>query len=157
MRRYGFVLTAVAGIALLAVLVPYFDAAQPRGLSVTRKQARRAADVEARHLGVDLDRAYAVMVWDDSALLEDELARDPVRRRRADRDPVVSAILGGYFVTYFRPGLEKRPDIAETLNASFDRMLARYRQVQAEMPELAPKPKKRDFRRRKGGQKPRSK
>ena len=41
-------------------------------------------------------------------------------------------------------GLEKRPDIAETLNASFDRMLARYREVQAEMPELAPKPKKRD-------------
>ena len=46
-------------------------------------------------------------------------------------------------------GLEKRPDIAATLNASFDRMLARYRQVQSEMPELAPKPKKRDFRRRK--------
>jgi DTW domain-containing protein YfiP len=46
-------------------------------------------------------------------------------------------------------GLEKRPDIAETLNASFDRMLARYRDVQAEMPELAPKPKKRDYRRRK--------
>jgi len=48
-------------------------------------------------------------------------------------------------------GLEKRPEIAETLNASFDRMLARYREVQAEMPELAPKPKKRDHRRRKRG------
>jgi DTW domain-containing protein YfiP len=46
-------------------------------------------------------------------------------------------------------GLEKRPDIAETLNGSFDRMLARYREVQAEMPELAPKPKKKDYRRRK--------
>ena len=45
--------------------------------------------------------------------------------------------------------LEKRPDIAETLNVSFERMLARYRQVQAEMPELAPKPKKKDYRRRK--------
>ena len=52
-------------------------------------------------------------------------------------------------------GLEKRPDIAETLNASFDRMLARYREVQAEMPELAPKPKKRDWRRK--GAKSRSK
>ena len=52
-------------------------------------------------------------------------------------------------------GLEKRPEIAETLNASFDRMLARYREVQADMPELAPKPKKRDWRRNKGG-KPRS-
>jgi DTW domain-containing protein len=49
-------------------------------------------------------------------------------------------------------GLEKRPDIAETLNGSFDRMLARYREAQSTMPELAPKPKpKRDYRRRKRG------
>src|SRR3954452_11328714 len=53
-------------------------------------------------------------------------------------------------------GLEKRPDIAETLNGSFARLLARYREVQATMPELAPKPKKRDYRRRKGA-KPKSK
>lgn len=44
-------------------------------------------------------------------------------------------------------GLEKRPDIAETLHASFERMLTRYREVQAEMPELAPKPAARDRRR----------
>jgi DTW domain-containing protein len=44
--------------------------------------------------------------------------------------------------------LERRPDIAATLNASFERMLMRYREVQRAMPELAPKPKKRDFRRR---------
>ena len=47
--------------------------------------------------------------------------------------------------------LEKRPDIPATLNASFERMLARYREVQREMPALAPKPKKRDFRRRRRG------
>jgi DTW domain-containing protein len=50
--------------------------------------------------------------------------------------------------------LEKRPDIAETLNASFERMLARFREVQGTSPELAPRPKprpKRDFRRRKRG------
>jgi DTW domain-containing protein YfiP len=46
--------------------------------------------------------------------------------------------------------LEKRPDIETTLNASFERMLAKYRGAQAVMPELAPKPKpKRDYRRRK--------
>ncbi|MBR0693142.1 tRNA-uridine aminocarboxypropyltransferase [Bradyrhizobium lablabi] len=44
--------------------------------------------------------------------------------------------------------LERRPEIAETLIGSFERMLARFREVQAKMPELAPKPKKRDFRRR---------
>jgi hypothetical protein len=50
--------------------------------------------------------------------------------------------------------LEKRPDIAETLNASFERMLARFRQVQGTHPDLVPRPKprpKRDFRRRKRG------
>ncbi|WP_298243061.1 tRNA-uridine aminocarboxypropyltransferase [uncultured Bradyrhizobium sp.] len=49
-------------------------------------------------------------------------------------------------------GLERRPDIADTLHASFERLLTRYREVQAEMPELAPKPVskgRRDFRRRK--------
>src|ERR1700692_1863871 len=47
-------------------------------------------------------------------------------------------------------GLEKRPDIAETLNGSFETMLAKYREAQRTMPELAPKPKpKRDYRRRK--------
>jgi DTW domain-containing protein YfiP len=46
--------------------------------------------------------------------------------------------------------LEKRPDIEATLSASFERMLARYREAQHSMPELAPKPKpKRDYRRRK--------
>jgi DTW domain-containing protein YfiP len=48
--------------------------------------------------------------------------------------------------------LEKRTDIEATLNASFERMLARYREAQAVMPELAPKPRpKRDYRRRKRG------
>jgi tRNA-uridine aminocarboxypropyltransferase len=48
--------------------------------------------------------------------------------------------------------LQKRPEIAATLNASFERMLARYREVERSHPELAPKPKprkKQDRRRRK--------
>ena len=46
--------------------------------------------------------------------------------------------------------LERRPEIAETLTAGFDRMLAKYREAQSVLPELAPKPKpKRDYRRRK--------
>jgi DTW domain-containing protein YfiP len=48
--------------------------------------------------------------------------------------------------------VEKRPDIAETLHGSFERMLAKYREAQSTLPELAPKPKpKRDYRRRKRG------
>ena len=46
--------------------------------------------------------------------------------------------------------LEKRPDIAETLHQSFERMLAKYRDARDVLPELAPKPRpKRDYRRRK--------
>ncbi len=46
--------------------------------------------------------------------------------------------------------LEKRPDIAATLKAAFERMLARYREAQPVLPELGPKPRpKRDYRRRK--------
>jgi len=68
-------------------------------------------------------------------------------RREPRRDGLATIEAAGLLLA----ALEKRPDIAETLNASFDRMLARYREVQAEIPELAPKPKKRDYRRRKRG------
>ncbi|NEW95436.1 tRNA-uridine aminocarboxypropyltransferase [Rhodopseudomonas sp. BR0G17] len=47
--------------------------------------------------------------------------------------------------------LEHRPEIETALLSAFDRMLARFKQVQAERPDLAPKPKKRDWRRRKRG------
>jgi DTW domain-containing protein YfiP len=43
--------------------------------------------------------------------------------------------------------LEGRPEIETTLNATFQRMLSQYKAVQTTMPELAPKPKKRDYRR----------
>ena len=66
-------------------------------------------------------------------------------RREPRRDGLSTIEAAGLLLA----GLEKRPEIAEALNASFERMLARYRDVQAEMPELAPKPKKRDWRRRK--------
>jgi tRNA-uridine aminocarboxypropyltransferase len=47
-------------------------------------------------------------------------------------------------------GLEKRPEISATLHSSFERMLAKYREAQILLPELAPKPRpKRDYRRRK--------
>ncbi len=44
--------------------------------------------------------------------------------------------------------LEGRPEIERALHATFTRMLARYREVQAATPELAPRPKpRRDYRR----------
>ena len=62
---------------------------------------------------------------------------------------VFAAYVLGLLATILVVGaLARRPAIPATLNASFERMLARYREVQRAMPELAPKPKKPDFRRR---------
>jgi len=71
-------------------------------------------------------------------------------RREPRRDGLLTIEAAGLLLA----GLEKRPDIAETLNGAFERMLMRFREVQGTMPELAPRPKpraKRDFRRRRRG------
>ncbi|RTL54696.1 MAG: DTW domain-containing protein [Bradyrhizobiaceae bacterium] len=44
--------------------------------------------------------------------------------------------------------LNKNEQIEAALLGAFERMLTRYRQVQAETPHIAPKPKKRDWRRK---------
>ncbi len=69
-------------------------------------------------------------------------------RREPRRDGLSTIEAAGMLIA----ALERRPELAATLNASFERMLARFREVQRATPELAPKPKgrpKRDFRRRK--------
>jgi DTW domain-containing protein len=71
-------------------------------------------------------------------------------RREPRRDGLSTIEATGLLLS----ALERRPDIAETLNGAFERMLTRFREVQGTMPELAPRPKpraKRDFRRRKRG------
>lgn len=76
----------------------------------------------------------------------------PSRYGRLRREPRSDGLSTIEAAATILAGLERRPDIAETLNASFERLLTRYREVQAEMPELAPKPApkgRRDFRRRK--------
>jgi DTW domain-containing protein YfiP len=68
-------------------------------------------------------------------------------RREPRRDGLSTIEAAGMLIS----ALERRPEIAATLNASFERMLTRFREVQHAMPELAPKPKpkpKRDYRRR---------
>src|SRR5437016_10570918 len=73
-------------------------------------------------------------------------SRDGELRREPRRDGLSTIEAAAMLLS----SLEKRPDIAETLHASFERMLAKYREAQRVLPELAPKPKpKRDYRRRK--------
>jgi DTW domain-containing protein len=76
--------------------------------------------------------------------------KHPSRYGKLRREPRRDGLSTIESVAMLLSALEKRPDIADTLNASFERMLAKYRESQAVLPELAPKPRpKRDYRRRK--------
>jgi DTW domain-containing protein len=76
--------------------------------------------------------------------------RQPSRYGKLRREPRRDGLSTIEAAAMLLAALEKRPDIAETLHASFERMLTKFRDVQGTMPELAPGPRpKRDFRRRK--------
>jgi serine phosphatase RsbU (regulator of sigma subunit) len=109
MKRLAPYALFVAGIVALYALVPRFNGAQPRGTSVTRGEAKVIADRAAAALGIPVDRAWANITWVHSGPLDQELEKDPARRRSAEDDPVIGPRLGGYKVTYYRPGLEKFP------------------------------------------------
>lgn len=99
--RIGLALFAAGGIAL-ALVVPYYGVAQPRGLSITRADAVRVADAEARTVGVDPDRAWRVVRWASSDILEKELGSNREWRKKAEADPALAPRLGFFMVTYFR-------------------------------------------------------
>jgi DTW domain-containing protein len=74
----------------------------------------------------------------------------PSRYGKLRREPRKDGLSTIEAVAMLLGGLERRPDIAQTLHSSFERMLAKYREAQSVLPELAPKPRpKRDYRRRK--------
>jgi DTW domain-containing protein YfiP len=76
----------------------------------------------------------------------------PSRYGRLRREPRRDTLSTIESVGLLIGSIEKRPDIAATLNASFERMLARYREIEKTHPELTPKPRPRpDFRRRRRG------
>ncbi|HKO59467.1 MAG TPA: PP2C family protein-serine/threonine phosphatase [Thermoanaerobaculia bacterium] len=107
MKRLVPLGACVVGIILLAVLIPRFNTAQPMGISVTRDEAHRIADVQARELGIPVDKAWTDEVWVGSPLLDRELDPDPARRLRANADPVIGPRLGGHRINYFRRGADK--------------------------------------------------
>ena len=74
----------------------------------------------------------------------------PSRYGKLRREPRADGLSTIEAAAMLLSGLEKRPDITDALHATFDRMLAKYREAQAMLPQLAPKPRpKRDYRRRK--------
>jgi hypothetical protein len=100
-------LACVAGIIVIVVLMPRFNAAQPQGIRLTRGDAVPIADAQARQLGIPVDRSWSILSWANSTLLDKELEPKPELRRRAIDDPTIGPRLGGYKRIYYRVGLEK--------------------------------------------------
>lgn len=108
MKRVAPYAICLIGAAALLLLVPLFNAAQPRGIRVTRADAIAAADAAAARFGIPVDRAWAILTRMESPLLEDELKNDPDRRRRAAADPTIGPRLGSYMRTFYRRDVPKR-------------------------------------------------
>lgn len=106
MKRLLPYLAFVAGIAALFLLIPRYAAVQP-AVDITRGDAREIADREAKKIGIPVDESWATITWVNAPHLDREFEKDPARRQRAALDPAIGPRLGGYRVTYHRPGLEK--------------------------------------------------
>src|SRR5262245_29403751 len=107
MKRFLPWAAFVAGLVLISLLMPRFNAAQPASIRLTRGDAARAADAEARRMGIPVDQAWTSTFWSDSAHIARELRENPDLRRRANDDPVLGPRLGGYKQTYYRHDVEK--------------------------------------------------
>jgi serine phosphatase RsbU (regulator of sigma subunit) len=132
MKRLSIHLAFVVGIAGLALLLPWFDPPQPEGISISRAQARAIADRQARELGIDVDKAWVVTVWENSPLLVEELDPRPELREKARTDRVVGPRIGYFTTTYFRPGLEKRPEFGSVYVGTDGTVLGARRRARAE-------------------------
>jgi DTW domain-containing protein YfiP len=150
--------------------VLYLGSAQPSGLATERDvvaltRKGEVADNQRAILGaiegvVLLDGTWSqakALWWRNPWMLKCQRVilnpERPSHYGRLRREPRREGLSTIEAAAMMLASLERRPDIAETLHASFERMLARYREVQSAMPELAPRPvpkgrPRRDFRRR---------
>ena len=103
-----YILISAVAIGALWWALPIVDDAQPRGIHVTREQAREIADQAARQHGIEVDDAWVVTYWATSPFLEERLAEEG-SREDAERDPFLAPRLGGFATQYYRLGQEKNP------------------------------------------------
>lgn len=131
-------MAGLAGAVALAFLLPVFDAPLPRGLKITRAEAKRIADTEAARLGIETTAAFPTITWESAPILEGELAATPALRRWVAANPVVGPRLGGFRVTYFRPGLEKFPEFGYVVVGVDGSVLGARRRLRAEEKGASP-------------------
>jgi hypothetical protein len=110
MKRLFPWLIAVAGVVVLLLVLPLYQPAQPRGIAVTRRNARTIANRAARQFGIISERSWATLVWYPPGILQKELRHHP-RRAEAWNDPVLGPRLDAYRVTYYDRVRAKFPAI----------------------------------------------
>ena len=91
---------ALAGTAIVLLVLPLYRPGQPRGISVTRPQARAIADKAARQVGIPVERSWSTITWSPSPFLSKELRNHP-RRNQAWEDPVIGPRMRTYRITYY--------------------------------------------------------
>ncbi len=100
MKRFLPWLLAIAGAAVVMLVLPLYRPGQPRGISMTRPAVKKIADQAARDVGIPVDRSWATITWSPSPFLSKELRNHP-RRNQAWEDPVVGPRMRTYRVTYY--------------------------------------------------------
>ena len=137
----------------ISLLILQHPQEQDRALGTARLTAMHFEDAVLK-IGLSWPSLSKALWWRNAWMLKCQRVilgpKQPSRYGKLRKEPRGDGLATIEAAAMLLAGLQKRPDIAETLNGSFERSLARYREVQTTMPELAPKPKKRDYRRRKG-------
>jgi len=106
MKRLIPYIAAAAGVIALLLALPVYRPAQPKGIQITRGDARAIADRAAREVGIPVERAWATLVWYPSGILDKEL-RNHVQQENAWNDPVLGPRLDAYRITYYHIGKDK--------------------------------------------------
>jgi MFS family permease len=135
MKRFAPFIACLVGIVALWLLIPQFNSSQPQGSRLTRTEAKAIADREAKKAGIPVEKSWSTLTWGGSTLLDQELDKDPERRRRAAADPAIGPRLGGYKATYFRRGLEKFVPYGDVvISAQTGEVLMQRTRMRAEEP-----------------------
>jgi len=110
MKRFLPIAACIAGTIIVLALLPRFNAGQPRGIRLTRGDARAIGEAAARQLGIPVDRTWEIISFRGSQLLNKELRDDSKRRLAANDDAVIAPRLGSYYVHFFYPNGPKYPE-----------------------------------------------
>lgn len=114
MKRSLPLIAAIVGVLTIVLVLPLYQPAQPKGIAITRGDARTIADRAAAQVGIPVERTFSTLIWYPSPILEKELQKHP-RRSDAWEDVVLGPRSNAYRVTYYHRGKDKYPPYGNVL------------------------------------------